>query len=394
MHLNSILLALPAIVGHFQYVRASNSCFAANSNDRAANFQTCCSAQSSGTAYIGNAKYSFMCDAAGEKNRRGPFAAGNALACAQKCHEEPSCVSSTWLSEQGHCYWSDTPGKGRKDGDTLKYMWLVKSGTDDSNPDPDPEPDCQKQIAAAALKEKKACRVSLDELETKHSAALKIREGRIEELEEQLREGMTQPKRRWELLAGNLKHDEEATSAGRAEYTFGDHKKDVNSVAFSPDGLRFASGSADTTVRLWDLSTKVSQELQGHNSDVLSVAFSSDGKYLASGSKDRTIRIWDGKTGAFIRSLEGHSGQVRAVAFPQHGFSNLLASGSNDKLVKLQLASTSYDKHIRFLSLTQGDDIDFHQGVVNSNAVAFSPKGTNHFASAFTDGTVKVWKSI
>lgn len=83
------------------------------------------------------------------------------------------------------------------------------------------------------------------------------------------------------------------------------HAWSVNSVAFSPDGQTLASGSADDTIKLWDVATetpkttlkrtepylKKSSELLGNFTDsslergrfVSSVAFSPDGKTLASG---------------------------------------------------------------------------------------------------------------
>jgi WD40 repeat protein len=65
-------------------------------------------------------------------------------------------------------------------------------------------------------------------------------------------------------------------------------------VAFSPDGHRLASASADSTVRLWNADTgqPISNPFTGHSDVVDSVAFSPDGHRLASASFDRTVRLW------------------------------------------------------------------------------------------------------
>jgi WD40 repeat protein len=101
-----------------------------------------------------------------------------------------------------------------------------------------------------------------------------------------------------------------------------------DSVAFSPDSKRLASGSA-RGLKVWDAQT--GQELlttrnRGGHGRVASVAFSRDGKRLASGHFDGTVMVWDAQTGQELLTLKGHTGWVNSVAFSPDG--KRLASGT------------------------------------------------------------------
>jgi WD40 repeat protein len=83
------------------------------------------------------------------------------------------------------------------------------------------------------------------------------------------------------------------------------HTGGVRSAAFSPDGKSIVSGSSDETVRIWDTQTDEQMggppgsfrepitNTHGHRASILSVAFSPIGKLVVSGSADKTIRIWN-----------------------------------------------------------------------------------------------------
>uniref|UniRef100_A0A8D0U2L0 Notchless protein homolog 1 n=1 Tax=Sus scrofa TaxID=9823 RepID=A0A8D0U2L0_PIG len=114
------------------------------------------------------------------------------------------------------------------------------------------------------------------------------------------------------------------------------HSEAVISVAFSPTGKYLASGSGDTTVRFWDLSTETPHfTCQGHRHWVLSTSWSPDGKKLASGCKngqDGSVRVWDTTAGRCERILTGHTQSVTCLRW---GGDGLLYSASQDRTIKV-----------------------------------------------------------
>ncbi|KAK4156547.1 WD40-repeat-containing domain protein [Chaetomidium leptoderma] len=78
--------------------------------------------------------------------------------------------------------------------------------------------------------------------------------------------------------------------------------------AISAHGDTLVSGSYDSTVRVWRISTgEQLHVLHGHVQKVYSVVLDHKRNQCISGSMDSLVKIWDLNTGACLYTLEGHS---------------------------------------------------------------------------------------
>ncbi len=84
------------------------------------------------------------------------------------------------------------------------------------------------------------------------------------------------------------------------------------------------SGSADNTLKLWDLASgKEMRTFTGHSESVICVAIAPNGRTALSGSFDNTLKLWDLASGRELRTFIGHSKRVESVAIAPDGRANL-----------------------------------------------------------------------
>ncbi|MCY2966299.1 MAG: protein kinase [Planctomycetota bacterium] len=189
--------------------------------------------------------------------------------------------------------------------------------------------------------------------------------------------------------------------SGVLEKTFDGHTEPVLCVAFfaDPDSRRFVTGSADNSVRLWDLETGESSVIGKHNGWVWSLAISPDGTRIASAGQDGAVILWTldkdlwnaHPTVAPAKFLE-HTGPVYAVAFSPNG--KWVASGGHDK--NILVWDPRNVKPFDFKKIAAGEFVappEFttlaaHQAPVRG--LAFSSK-TGELASAGQDNVLCLW---
>lgn len=166
------------------------------------------------------------------------------------------------------------------------------------------------------------------------------------------------------------------------------HDSVVGPVRFSPNGKKLATGSTKRGVKvvyLWNLENNDAepQYLEGHTGEIYALAFSQSGKYLASAGEDRTVRLWEfnlKKPEAkpkILKVFTDNMGPVLSVAFNRE--EDMLAAGCEDKIIRL------WDLHNLEAKpkLLEG-----HTDKVSS--VSFRPDGKK-LASGSSDYTVRLW---
>ncbi|KAK4142615.1 uncharacterized protein C8A04DRAFT_38147 [Dichotomopilus funicola] len=117
------------------------------------------------------------------------------------------------------------------------------------------------------------------------------------------------------------------------------HKLPVLSMDISYDSKLIVTSSADKNIRIWGLDFgDCHKALFGHQDSILQVAFiphNSDGNghHFFSASKDRTIKYWDADKFEQIQRIDGHHGEIWALAISHSG--TTLLSASHDKSIRI-----------------------------------------------------------
>src|SRR5204863_1094052 len=108
-------------------------------------------------------------------------------------------------------------------------------------------------------------------------------------------------------------------------YEINGQLSDVLSVAVSPDGTLIGAGveqyhaSSQTyfgAVQIWRISDGLLvHNFTGYGAAVLAIAFSPNGQYIASGSADRSVKVWEIATDTLISTRSDHTQRVNGVTF-------------------------------------------------------------------------------
>ena len=120
------------------------------------------------------------------------------------------------------------------------------------------------------------------------------------------------------------------------------HLEGVTALAFTADGSRLASGSADEDIKLWAIPDGAwLTTFTGHSAQVNGLALAPDATWLASADDHGVVRVWSLSDGAELASREDHGGAVHTLAAAPDG--TWLASAGSDARVVL-LAPPDFER--------------------------------------------------
>uniref|UniRef100_A0A669EN48 Pleiotropic regulator 1 n=1 Tax=Oreochromis niloticus TaxID=8128 RepID=A0A669EN48_ORENI len=154
----------------------------------------------------------------------------------------------------------------------------------------------------------------------------------------------------------------------------------VRSIAVEPGNQWFVTGSADRTIKIWDLASgKLKLSLTGHISTVRGVAVSNRSPYLFSCGEDKQVKCWDLEYNKVIRHYHGHLSAVYDLDL--HPTIDVLVTCSRDATARVWDIRTKANVH----TLT---------GHTNTVATVRCQAAEPQIITGSHDSTIRLWDLI
>jgi WD40 repeat protein len=158
------------------------------------------------------------------------------------------------------------------------------------------------------------------------------------------------------------------------------HTAPIQSVRYSPDGLRLVTADEEGTVKLWSASGQLLHSLQDRAGVVTGACFCGDGRWLVASGEDQAVTLRDAGTGQKFPWPQAPSPRGKVLAAALHG--PRIAAVSAEREVGVWDAATG--KRVFFLSAEK------LQQKAPITSVALSPEG-RYLAVAGFGRLLKVW---
>lgn len=170
------------------------------------------------------------------------------------------------------------------------------------------------------------------------------------------------------------------------------HRAPIASMTFDSTSTLLATGSSDSTVKVWDIIKQYyTHNFKGSSGVVSLVCFHPNTQILQlfSASDDCKIRIWELKSSRCLAVLESHYSVVTSLAFSHSG--EYVISSSRDNV--LNMWNLSNKKILRTIPTFEGIEsvVTLPIGVDCPGCV---DKGKEYFITAGSKGQLKVWSFL